>query len=164
MVHMRGEYHFALNSADKYDPELPIVKAKATGGTMVLWKVCHDPSIRIHPVSSPSILPIIFSPPNCPTSIHISVYLPTHGKDSKFVEELASLVVCIEELLDRHPQAPIFLRGDFNVNAKNIKRSALLNHFCNDMDFVETPLHHKTYHHFMGNGRSDSNLDKLISN
>ena len=43
MVALQGEYCFALNSHDKYDPELPLVKTKANGGTMVLWKVCHDP-------------------------------------------------------------------------------------------------------------------------
>ena len=163
MVHLRGEYNFALNSADNYDPELPLVKPRAFGGTMVLWKLCHEPSVSIHPVSSPSILPLIFSPPNNPVSIHISVYLPTHGQDNKFVEELASLVVCIQELSELFPGAPVFLRGDFNVNAKNIKRSALLTHFCKDLNLVETKLLHKTYHHFTGQGRSDSNLDKLLS-
>ena len=163
MVHLRGEYNFNLNSADKYDPELPLVKPKAYGGTMVLWKLCLDSSVTIHPVSSPSILPIIFSPPNNPVSIHVSVYLPTHGQDNRFVEELSSLVVCLQELSELFPQAPIYLRGDFNVNVNNSKRSALLRHFCKDLALLETKLQHKTYHHFTGNGRSDSNLDKLIS-
>ena len=30
------------------------------------------------------------------------------------------------------------------------------------MGLTETPLQHKTYHHFTGNGSSDSELDKLI--
>ena len=129
MMYLRGEYNFALKSADKYDPDLPLVKSKAYGGTMLLWKLCHDPFITIHPVSSPSILPVIFSPPGCPTSVHVSVYLPTHGQDSKFLEDLSTLVVCIEELLEIYSDAPVFLRGDFNVNARNITRSDLLSHF-----------------------------------
>ena len=99
MVALQGEYCFALNSHDKYDPELPLVKTKANGGTMVLWKVCHDPYISVHPVSSPSILPIIFNPPQSLLSIHVAVYLPTHGQDRR-IEELSSLEVCLQELND----------------------------------------------------------------
>ena len=162
MLHLRGEYNFSLNSDDKFDLDLPLVKSKANGGTMILWKLCHDPFITIHPVSTSSILPIIFNPPGSPISIHVSVYLPTHGQDSKFVEDLSTLVVCLDELLELFPEAPIFLRGDFNVNVRNIKRTDLLSHFCNDLDLTEAPIQHKTYHHFTGNGISDSNLDKLI--
>ena len=100
MASLKGEYCYALNSADKYDQELPLVKPKAHGGTMILWKVSHDPYISVHPVSSASILPIIFNPPDSPTSIHIAVYLPTHGQDCKFVEELSSLEICLQELHD----------------------------------------------------------------
>ena len=129
LVHLQGEYCYALNSADKYDPELPLVKPKAHGGTMVLWKVCHDPYISLHPVSSPSFLPLIFNPPNHPVSVHVAVYLPTHGQDREFIEELTSLEVCLHELHDLFPHAPVYLRGDFNVNAKNLKRVTLLDLF-----------------------------------
>ena len=162
MNHLQGEYCHALNSTDKYDPDLPLVKPKAHGGTMVLWKIQHDPYISVHPVSSAAILPVIFNPTNSPTSIHIAVYLPTHGQDPKFMEELSTLEVCIQELRDLFPGAPVYLRGDFNVNAKNVKRSALLAHFCKNMGLTETALHHNTYHHFMGNGNNDSELDKLL--
>ena len=74
MALLQGEYCFALNSADKYDPELPLVKTKAHGGTMILWKSCHDPYLSLHPVSSPSILPVIFNPPHSSVSIHVAVY------------------------------------------------------------------------------------------
>ena len=69
MNHLQGEYCHALNSTDKYDPDLPLVKPKAHGGTMVLWKIQHDPYISVHPVSSAAILPVIFNPPNSPTSL-----------------------------------------------------------------------------------------------
>ena len=129
---------------------------------MVLWKQCHDPYISLHPVSSPSILPVIFSPPGSPVSLHISVYLPTHGQDNKFLEDLSSLDVCLGELLEQYPHAPIFLRGDFNVNIRNNKRFDLLKHFCNKFRLAEAPILHKTYHHFTVNGKSDSNLDKIL--
>ena len=137
MTHLKREYCYSLNTADKYDPELPLVKLKAHGGTLVLWKVGHDPFISVHPVSSPSILPIIFNPPNNRISIHVAVYLPTHGQDSKFVEELSSLEVCLHELHDLYPHAPLYLRGDFNVNANNTKRTALLARFWESFDLIE---------------------------
>ena len=130
---------------------------------MVLWKVCHDPYISLHPVSSPSFLPLIFNPPNHPVSVHIAVYLPTHGQDSEFIEELTSLEVCLHELHDLFPLAPVYLRGDFNVNAKNFKRVTLLDLFCKNMGLTEACLNHNTYHHFVGNGNSNSRLDKLFS-
>ena len=129
---------------------------------MMLWNISHDPYITIHPTSSSSILPVIFSPPDCTVSIHVSIYLPTSGKETQFIEELAQLSLCLDELLGLYPEALIYLRGDFNVNEGNFKRTALFNHFCNKHDFVETFIPHKTYHHFMGNGNSDSNLDKLV--
>ena len=162
MAHLRGEYCFALNSADLLDPELPLVKAKAHGGTMVMWKHCHDPYIKVCKSSSTSALPFIFSPPGNPPSIHVSIYLPTHGQDSRFVEELSALDVLLQELLELHPESPIFLRGDFNVNAKNTKRAELLHCFSESFDLTEAEIKHTTYHHFTGNGRSDSNLDKLM--
>ena len=82
------------STLDLYDPELPLVKSKAYGGTMVLWKLCHDPFITVHHLTSSSFLPVIFSPPGSPVSVHVSIYLPTHGQDSRFMEDLSSLIVC----------------------------------------------------------------------
>ena len=162
MMPLRGEYNFSVNSADKFDPELPLVRSRAHGGTMALWKLCHDPFITIHPVSSCSILPIIFSPPGSPTSIHVSVYLPTHGQEAAFLDELSNLSLCLHHLQQLHPESPIYLRGDFNVSDRHPRRTALLNHLSNDFHLLQTPLHHNTYHHFLGEGKSDSNLDKLL--
>ena len=97
---------------------------------MVLWKRKYDPYISVHPVSTTAFLPIIFHPPGSVLSIHIAIYLPTHGQDNKFLEDITKLSVVIEELNETHPDAPIFLRGDFNVNHKNKKRRDLLDHFC----------------------------------
>ena len=162
MSHLNGEYNYSLNSDDKTDPELPLIQNKATGGSMMLWKVCHDPYITVHPTSSSSFLPVIFSPPDCAVSIHVSIYLPTSGKETQFIEELAQLSQCLNELLDLYPEAPIYLRGDFNVSEGNTKRTALFSHFSTEHDLDETFIPHKTYHHFLGNGNSDSTLDKLV--
>ena len=162
LLYLQGEYNYSLNSRDKLDPELPLVKPKAIGGCMILWKLCFDPYITVHPVPSSSILPIVFNPPGTRVSVHISIYLPTHGQDEEFIEELANLAVCLDELLDIHPDALVFLRGDFNVNDKNTKRTALLKRFFEDAELHEIEIDHPTYHHFTGNGKSDSSLDKLV--
>ena len=162
MKPLQGEYKCSLNSADKYDPELPHVKSKAIGGTLAMWKIQHDPYVTIHPVSSTAFLPIIFHPPCSPLTIHVGVYLPTLGKESDFYDELSKLSQCIDELADIHDDAPVYLRGDFNVSNKNLKRSDMLNHFCSEHRLSQVPIPHPTYHHFVGNGLSDSHLDKLL--
>ena len=163
LKHLLGEYSFTLNSEDKYDPDLPLIKSRAHGGTMVLWKTLHDPYIEIYPVVTSAFLPVIFKPPGSIASIHIAIYLPTHGQENEYVEELSKLSVVVEELGEAHPEAPIFMRGDFNVNKNNKKRTELFKHFCTIHSFREVRLPKPTYHHFLGGGRSDSNLDKLLT-
>ena len=110
MQYFHGEYKYSLNSEDILDPDLPLSKSRAHGGTMILWKANLDPYITVHPVRSTAFLPVIFSPPNGPPSIHVAIYLPTHGKDISFVEDLSALVVCLDDLCDKLPDAAIYLR------------------------------------------------------
>ena len=89
MAPLQGEYCYSVKPSDNIDPELPLVRSKPHGGVMALWKKQFDPYITVHKISSTSILPLIFKPPRNPISIHVSVYLPTHGQESNFFEELA---------------------------------------------------------------------------
>ena len=162
MNYFQGEYFAALNSEDLYDLELPLRKSKASGGTMILWKRCWDPFVSVVPVCSSSFLPVVFAPPNLPLSIHICVYLPTAGKEWEFVDNLSKLILCIEQLNDKHPEAIFYIRGDFNASSKNIARASLFNKFSADHKLSKVPIHHQTYHHFTGNGQSDSDLDQLL--
>ena len=41
------DYCYSLNSEDVYEPDLPMVKSKAKGGTMILWRKWLDPFVRI---------------------------------------------------------------------------------------------------------------------
>ena len=162
MKYLSGAYASSLNSADIYDPELPLVKSKANGGTMVLWKRRHDPHIKLYPVQTPAFLPVIFQPPGSAPSIHIAVYLPTLGRESEFIEELSKLSITVDELSETHPDAPIYLRGDFNVSKTNAKRTQLLDHFCSQHNLLQTLITKPTYHHFVGDGKSDSFLDRIL--
>jgi hypothetical protein len=85
------EYCHWLNSEDLYDQELSLVKSKAKGGTLVMWRKWLDPHISVHPVQSPAFLPLILQLPGAQTSAHIAVYLPTSGKDYEFIS--ASLTI-----------------------------------------------------------------------
>ena len=111
MVHVQGEYCYYLNSDDSHDPELPLVKNHSLGGTLLLWAKSLDPYITVHPVSTCSFSPLILKLPGFQSSIHVALYLPTHGKDSEFVSELADLKICLEELTDLYPDSVIFIRG-----------------------------------------------------
>ena len=114
------DYCFHLNSDDLQDPDLPLVKSKATGGTFALWRKWLDPFVTVYPVSSSSFLPLIIRLPNSRTSVHVALYLPTHGKDSEFVAELANLKACLDELFTLLHDPVIYIRGDGNVNPKNV--------------------------------------------
>ena len=113
-------------------------------------------------MQSTAFLPILFQPPGCALTIHIAVYLPTLGQESQFLDELAKLSLVMDELSDEHPDAPVYLRGDFNVNQSNPKRNQLLRHFCSEHHLAEVPIPEPTYHHFLGGGKSDSFLDRLL--
>ena len=157
----QGKYSSSLSSADLFDPELPLYQ-RAKGGCMILWKTHLDSYIYSCSSPSSSFLPIVFSPPGSRISIHFAIYLPTAGKDSEFVEEMVKLGNCIEELLDKHPDATIFIRGDANVNPNNTVRCKILKRFCEQWNLVSSTILHPTYHHFTGNGASDSLLDILL--
>ena len=156
------DYQACLNSEDRYDPELPLIKSRTHGGTLVLWKSYLDPHVTVLPLTTTSFLPILFHPPGFLHTIHICVYLPTAGKESQFLDELAKLTIAVEELSDSYPEAPIYLRGDFNASLSNAKRNNLLIHFCSEFGLLEVPIPFPTYHHFLGSGLSDSFLDKLL--
>ena len=136
----KGEYSSSLNSEDLYDPEMPLMKSKANGGTLVLWRRKHDPFIAVWPVTSSSYLPIIFHPPGSVLSVHIAIYLPTAGQDVQFIEELSKLSATLDEISSIHPEAPVYLRGDFNVSHSNTKRMSLLDMFCSQFCLNEVSI------------------------
>ena len=157
-----GEYGWHLNSADLHDPELPIMQSRAHGGTAVLWKRDLDPFIEIIPTNTTAFLPVALSMPGLRTSIHISIYLPTHGKDSEFVSDLAEMRNCLDELHNRFTDPVIYIRGDGNVNDNNKVRVSLLRQLVTDYKLTKTEIGHATYHHFVGNGIYDSRIDILL--
>ena len=68
----------------------------------------------------------------------------------------------LEQLQNIYPSASVDLRCDFNVGINNVKRKYLLTSFMNAGNLTEVAIDHPTYHHFMGNGISDSYLDRLL--
>ena len=110
----------------------------------------------------PSLTAILFSPPCSIPSVHISLYLPTAGKDDEFSEECLKIHFCLLEIREKYPNCPMFLRGDTNCNPKNKKRCEILNKIVTDFHLSYTDINHKTYHHFVGNGSFDSQIDALL--
>ena len=163
MSFLRGDYEYSLNSLDKYEQDLPLLSSKAYGGTMVLWKRHLDPYVKVYPnLSTSSFLPIIFQPPDHTTTIHICIYLPTSGLEDDFLLSLSELSSTLNQLHLQYPDACFFLRGDFNVSNKNLQRNKLLETFKYEENLDEINVSHPTYHHFVGSGTSDSNLDKIL--
>ena len=162
MEYFKGEYSSSLNSEDLHNPDLPMTSNKAKGGTLVMWKSDLDPYITVHCTDSSAFLPIVIDSPNVQTSIHVALYLPTSGKEAEYLAELASLRLTLEELSLKYPNPAIFIRGDANSSKTNTNRSILLRNFCHDINLSRVSISHNTYHHFLGNGASDSDLDVLL--
>ena len=156
------DYCCEYNTEDKYDAEICLTKNKAKGGTMIIWKQSWQQYITILESETPSFLPILFHPPDSPESIHVSLYLPTSGKEPEFIEELNKLSKFLEETSEKHPNAKIYLRGDSNVNENHTMRIKMLDNFLSIQNLVRIPVGHLTYHHFLGHGLYDSNIDVII--
>ena len=156
------QYCYYLNSDDLHDPELAMIKSRSVGGTLVMWTKHLDPFVTIHPVSTTSFTPLILQLPGHPVSIHLALYLPTSGREQDFVSEITNLRICMEELIEMFPDAIIYIRGDSNVNQNNTSRVLLLNQFLELFSLLHALVDHNTYHHFVGNGLYDSNIDVLL--
>ena len=73
--------------------------------------------------------------------------------------QLANLHICLEKLTERYQAALIYIRGDSKVNQNNSTRVALFGQFLEKLSLQLSCMSHKTYHHFVGNGMYDSNID-----
>ena len=104
----------------------------------------YDPFITVWPVTSPSFLPILFQPPGSVLSIHVAIYLPTAGQDAQFLNELSNLSSTLDEILETHPESPIYLRGYFNVSHSNTKMMILLDLDPPSLSNI-TPLHEQQH-------------------
>ena len=155
-------YYYSLNSDDLYDHDLPLVCSRAKGGTMVLWSKWLDPFIKVVPTTSSSFLTVVLTLPDCRPSIHTAIYLPTHGQDTAFLAELAELQNCLDSLITVYDSPCIYIRGDANVNSKNTSRVNILASFMEHFSLSNIAIEHKTYHHFVGGGRFDSNVDVIL--
>ena len=158
----KHDYCFALNSDDLYETDLPLNTSKAKGGSMILWRRSLDPYVKIVNVTTSAFLPLLLTIPGYYPSVHVALYLPTHGQDTEFVSELANLRNCLDSLISQHSNLVIYLRGDGNVNIKNTQRVTMLNSFMEEYSLTSTVIKHKTYHHFVGGGMFDSNVDILL--
>ena len=162
MDYLKGDYRYSLNSTDQFDLDLPLTQSKANGGTMILWRTDLDPYVTRLEKPSSSILPILFEPPWCNSSIHVCIYFPTSGHEDQFLIQASLLSCLIHDLQSQYEGMPIYLRGDFNASSSNPKRNSILRFLKETHKLNEVNLGHKTYHHFVGNGTSDSDLDKLL--
>ena len=79
---------------------------------MAMWKKLLDPYVTPLSSSSSTIFPFLLKLPERKESMHIAIYLPTHGKDVEFLEQLSNLQLCIDDIKSSHNDPIIFVRGD----------------------------------------------------
>ena len=70
--------------------------------------------------------------------------------------------MCLEELLEVYPKAPLSIRGDSNVNIHNSKRVLIFQQFCTQFKLKRVSIEQPNYHHFVGNGKHDSHIEVLL--
>ena len=127
-----------------------------------MWSKDLDPYITINNTSSPAFLPVTLDIPGWTPMIHIGTYLPTAGKDTEYLTDLAAMKDSILDLQAKSPAAVVFVRGDCNSSKSNCVRHNCLSRFCSDLGLSRVILNHNTYHHFLGDGAFDSELDVLL--
>ena len=162
LLPFKGRYDCHLNSEDTYIEDLSLTKSRAHGGTMVMWQTSLSPFITILPTVSSSFPSILLQLPGTITSLHTVLYLPTSGKEDQFMSSLVLLGEHFEEIRTTYPDSPHFVRGDANVNPNNAARHGLFSYFCVKFQLESVPLNHPTYHHFVGNGSFDSEIDVIM--
>jgi hypothetical protein len=162
LSHLKGKYFSFLNSDDLHDPELSMIRSRMVGGTHVLWAEILDPYVTIHAPTTSAFTALILQVPGYQVTIHIALYLPTSGRDQEFVSELSNLRICLTELTEQYPTAVLYIRGDSNVNKNNKSRVLLLKQLMENFSLLRVNIPHQTYHHFVGQGLHDSNIDVLL--
>ena len=126
------------------------------GRSAILWKAHLDPFITQHPCQSHSISCIkITNDSNYPIYL-ASLYMPTAGKDSLFVDVLAELTNLISDIFELSPDSVILIGGDLNNSAKNKPRYSLWNHFLDQYQVAQIDVYKPTYHHHLGDSVFDS--------
>ena len=157
-----GSYKYVLNSEDSHDPDLPLDRFRAKGGTMAMWDNNLDQLVTVLKTVSPSVLPLLVKIPDSAPTCHIVVYLPTAGLEEQFIEALSVLDTAIIDISEQFDDIHLFIRGDMNISERNPARAPLLSHFLSKFSLTRVPLHHPSYHHFVGDGGFDSSLDVLL--
>ena len=157
--YLEGYYCHSLSSQDTIDPEIPLLYKKARGGTMIFWEKSLDPYISVLKSPSSAMCGIVMEFPDIRTSAHFSIYLPTSGLDSEFLNEISNLQIFIEQTLELYPGIAIFIRGDSNSNPNNNIRTTLFQGLLDNLNLKKLKIPHMTYHHFLGGGKFDSNID-----
>ena len=103
--------------------------------------------------------------PGHPTTVHINIYLPTAGRDAEYVSELSKLETALDEISAEYDDPIVIICGDANASIpmrQSNSRDILFHYFYNRMNLYPVLTNHKTYHHFMGEGSSDSSIDVIL--
>ena len=78
----------------------------------MLWRKELDPYIEVIPTTTSAILVVVMNIPGAQTTIHATLYMPTHSKDNEFVSDMADLRRCLDSLLKSYSNPVLYIRGD----------------------------------------------------
>ena len=132
------------------------------GRSAILWKSHLDPIITQYPCPSHNICCIKIANDSTSPIYLASLYMPTAGKDTLFVDVLAELSNLFSDIYELVPDAVILIGGDLNNNFKNKPRYTIWTHFLAQYQVAQIELTKPTYHHHIGDGVFDSFIDSAL--
>ena len=127
-----------------------------------MWRKDFHPFVEILAPTSSSFLIAIIKYPGLDVSAHLTIYLPTHGKNIDFIAEMAELRNAIDDIIALYNSPILYIRGDSNCNPKNKHRYNLFLDLLKEYYLKAVEIKHPTYHHFVGDGLFDSCIDVLV--
>ena len=157
MKHFQGDYSFALNSEDLHVPDLALNKTRSKGGTLIMWKHALDPYITV------------------------ALFIPQLFYQSSFINQafnpasiLAFTSLQLEKILSISLNYQVWklslkipwinhqiLQYLYGGRTNEI-RVKIFTSFAQEYQLARVPINLHTYHHFMGHGQSDSELDVIL--
>ena len=155
-------YNFLTTSEDMFIPteDLLLNAGPVWQGTAIGWSMDIDMHVTKLPVISERFCGIQYKDVNSGYDIlAYSVYMPTAGKDSEFLEVMSSLSVDITA--NRTTDTTILIGCDSNQSKKSTnRRTSAMNKFLDEYDLSSILTSDKpTFHH--NNQTSESKIDHI---
>ena len=154
------DYSIHISTPDMFTPpeDLLCNIDHSWHGSAIMWHASLDSNITTLKTSNDRFSSLKIISEN-EKFIAISVYFPTSGKDSEFLECVSDLVNFVSE--NRKENETILIGTDSNCSEKSsLRRIKAFDSLCRELKLVKASTSRPTFHHH--NGSSESNIDCFL--